>query len=87
MTGEIDLCKNVTAIGGVGAKLNGAKRAGAKKALIPEENLEDLEKLRRDGISPEDDDFEVFTINHIDQVLKHCIVEEDLIENYWSNDN
>ena len=85
MTGEIDLCKNVTAIGGVGAKLNGAKRAGAKKALIPEDNLEDLEKLRRDGISPEDDDFKVFTINHIDQVLKHSIVQDDLIENYWSS--
>ena len=27
--------KNVTAIGGVYAKLNGAKEAGVKKALIP----------------------------------------------------
>ena len=34
MTGEIDLCKRVTAIGGVDAKLNGAKRAGVIKALI-----------------------------------------------------
>ncbi len=84
MTGEIDLCKNVTAIGGVGAKLNGAKRAGAKKALIPEENLEDLEKLRREGISPEDDDFKVITIKHIDDVLKHCIVSDTQSKNcYW----
>ena len=35
LTGEIDLCKNVTAIGGVYAKLSGAKRAGITKALIP----------------------------------------------------
>ena len=74
MTGEIDLCKRVTAIGGVDAKLNGAKRAGVIKALIPKENEEDLEKLRRDGLSPEGDDFEVVLIEHIDEVLKHAIV-------------
>ena len=74
LTGEIDLCKNITAIGGVDAKLNGAKRAGAIKALIPEDNLEDLEKLRRENVSPEDDNFKVYTINHINDVLEHCII-------------
>ena len=74
LTGEIDLCRNITAIGGVGAKLNGAKRAGVIKALIPEDNLEDLEKLRRENVSPEDDNFKVYTINHINDVLKHCII-------------
>ena len=59
LTGEIDLCKNVTAIGGVYAKLNGAKRAGVTKALIPQENMEDLERLRRENISPEDENFVV----------------------------
>jgi len=75
MTGEIDLCKRVTAIGGVEAKLNGAKRAGATKALIPKENLEDLEKMRRDGLSPEDDTFEVVCVDHIDQVLEHALFD------------
>jgi ATP-dependent Lon protease len=75
MTGEIDLCKRVTAIGGVEAKLNGAKRAGATKVLIPKENLEDLEKMRRDGLSPEGDDFEVICIDHIDQVLEHALID------------
>ena len=75
MTGEIDLCKRVTAIGGVEAKLNGAKRAGATKALIPKENLEDLEKMRRDGLSPEDETFEVICIDHIDQVLEHALFD------------
>ena len=74
MTGEIDLCKRVTAIGGVEAKLNGAKRAGVIKALIPKENEEDLEKMRRDGLSPEDDNFKVILIDHIDQVLEHALV-------------
>ena len=75
MTGEIDLCKRVTAIGGVEAKLNGAKRAGVSKALIPKENEEDLEKMRRDGLSPEGDDFEVVLIEHIDDVLSHALVD------------
>ena len=74
MTGEIDLCRRVTAIGGVDAKLNGAKRAGVTKALIPKENEEDLEKMRREGLSPEGDDFEVVLIEHIDEVLKHALV-------------
>ena len=39
MTGEIDLCKNVKMIGGLHAKLSGAKYAGIKLALIPKENL------------------------------------------------
>ena len=76
MTGEIDLCRNVTAIGGVGAKLNGAKRAGATKALIPMENKEDLDKLRREGISPEDDNFEVVFIETIEQVLEHALLDD-----------
>ena len=75
LTGEIDLCKNVTAIGGVYAKLNGAKRAGITKALIPEENMEDLERLRREGLSPEDDTFEVKPISTIDDVLRECIID------------
>lgn len=75
MTGEIDLRKRVTAIGGVDAKLNGAKKAGITKALIPKENLEDLEKLRRDNISPEDDTFEVVLIETFDQVLEHALID------------
>ena len=75
MTGEIDLCGRVTAIGGVDAKLNGAKRSGVTKALIPKENEEDLDKLRRDGLSPEDDTFEVVLIDHIDQVLEHALFD------------
>ena len=74
MTGEIDLCKNVTAIGGVYAKLNGAKKAGVKKALIPKENMEDLEILRKEGNSPEDDNFKVYPIETIQEVLDHCLL-------------
>lgn len=74
MTGEIDLWKNVTAIGGVYAKLMGAKKAGVKKALIPKDNLDDLEILRSEGISPEDESFQVVTIETIEDVINHALL-------------
>ena len=74
LTGEIDLWKNVTAIGGVYAKLFGAKKAGVKTALIPKENLEDLEIIRQEGSSPEDDTFKVETIETIHDVFKYCLI-------------
>jgi len=77
MTGEIDLLGNVTAIGGVSAKLNGAKKAGATLALIPKENLEDLEKMRRENISPEDENFKVVCIEKIQEVLENALYHEE----------
>jgi ATP-dependent Lon protease len=74
MTGEIDLCRNVKIIGGVHAKLSGAKAAGIKLALIPKENLDDLNILRNDNISPEDELFKVELIETFDDVIKYCIV-------------
>ena len=74
MTGEIDLCKNVKMIGGVHAKLTGAKSAGIKLALIPKENLEDLEILRNDNTSPEDENFKVELIDTFEEVLKYCLI-------------
>lgn len=73
MTGEIDMLGNITAIGGVSAKLLGGKNAGCELALIPEENLEDLEILRKNNSSPEDNNFKVVTIKHIKQVLEYAI--------------
>lgn len=70
MTGELDLIGNITAIGGLDAKLTGAKRAGIKIALIPEENLQQLERMRDENKSPEDDSFHVYPVNHINQVLE-----------------
>lgn len=75
MTGEIDLIGNITAIGGLDAKLNGAKRAGIKVALIPEENLQQLERMREENKSPEDESFQVHAVNHINQVLQYVFCD------------
>ena len=45
MTGEIDLHGNVHAIGGLDAKLEGAKRAGVKTVLVPKDNEDDYKKI------------------------------------------
>ena len=75
MTGEIDLIGNITAIGGVEAKLNGAKKAGITLALIPKENEQQLERIRKEGKSPESDDFKVIMVDHVKKALKYVIQE------------
>ncbi len=74
MTGEIDLCRNVKIIGGVYAKLSGAKSSGIKLALIPKENLDDLNILRNDNISPEDESFKVELIETFEDIIKKCLI-------------
>ena len=65
MTGEIDLQGNITAIGGLGAKLHGAKKAGVTTAVIPKENKLQLERLRKNKESPEDRHFKVVLVDNV----------------------
>ena len=71
MTGEIDLIGNITAIGGLEAKLIGAKKAKITIALIPEENTQQLDRLRLEKKSPEDETFRVIKISHINQAVEY----------------
>ena len=75
MTGEIDLNGNIKQIGGLISKLTGAKKAGVKLVLIPRENEDDLVKIRKDNLSPEDEDFEVKIIDNIYDILENALVE------------
>ena len=77
LTGEIDLWKNVTAIGGVYAKLSGAKKAGVTMALIPKDNEDDLQIIRNENNSPEDDNFKVKFIENIKDVFDNCLINEN----------
>jgi ATP-dependent Lon protease len=76
MTGEIDLRGQAGIIGGLESKLHGGKKAGCTLALIPTDNMEDLERMRREKLSPEDNDFEVIAVNDIHDVLKHALVKK-----------
>ena len=75
---------NIKQIGGLVSKLTGAKKAGVTLALVPKENLEDLEKIRSDNLSPEGDDFEVKIISKISEILEYALVENDVEFNFSS---
>jgi endopeptidase La len=47
ITGEIELTGKITKIGGLVSKLQGAERAGIKKAFISIENKEDIDEIRQ----------------------------------------
>ncbi len=65
MTGEITLRGEVTAIGGLKEKLLAALRGGIKTALIPEDNIKDLQDIP-DNVK---DGLEIVPVKWIDQVL------------------
>lgn len=75
MTGEIDLRCNAGIIGGLESKLHGGKKAGCTLALIPQDNMEDLDKMRREGTSPEDENFRVIAVNNIHEVFENALIE------------
>ena len=65
MTGEITLRGEVTAIGGLKEKLLAALRGGIKTALIPEDNVKDLQEIPDNVKSG----LEIVPVKWIDQVL------------------
>lgn len=80
MTGEVSIRGSVKPIGGVVAKVEAARQAGAKKVLIPRENYQDIFK-NLEGI-------EVICVDTITDIIKHSLVmEEDKItEGYFQAD-
>ena len=69
ITGEIDLDGNITMIGGLYAKLSGAKRAGVKLAIVPRDNRQDIEIIKRKNPILLDNNFKVKFVSHIKNVI------------------
>ena len=82
MTGEIDLNGKVHAIGGLESKLDGAKRAGATKVLIPSENEDDYKRIinpmSEDERNNYEENFEVKIVHKFEDVVKEVLVDNDL---------
>ncbi len=75
ITGEIDLNGNVLAIGGLEYKIEGAKSAGVKLVLCPQENGDDLEKIINGKNNPTGDgDFQVKTIKNIYEAIDYMLI-------------
>jgi ATP-dependent Lon protease len=66
----MDLDGNVTMIGGLGAKLTGAKRAGVKLALVPKENTHDIEVIKRKNPTLISKNFKVKFVSNISEVIE-----------------
>jgi len=75
ITGEIDLNGNIKKIGGLTSKLLGAKKAGVKTVLIPQENFNDLELIRKKELSCEDNNFNIILVKTIHDIIKYVFIK------------
>ena len=86
MTGEIDLNGKVHAIGGLDSKLDGAKRAGVTKVLVPKENEDDYQRILDNLNETEREsylkDFEIKIVSHYKEVVNEVLVDNDLEFNF-----
>lgn len=69
MTGEIELTGKISKIGGLDAKLSGAKKAGIKYVYICNDNRDDYETVKRKNPELFDDNFEIKIIDHIFDIV------------------
>lgn len=74
LTGEIDLHGNVTKIGGVKYKVQGAFKAGVKTVFLPQENKEDLEKVKKELPEIFDNTHQCFFIEHVLDVAQKALI-------------
>ena len=73
MTGEIDLNGNVTKIGGLEYKINGAKKAGITKIILSNENKKDYEKIKKND-SKLFDNIEIIFVDKIDEIIEYALI-------------
>ncbi|MEG2538783.1 MAG: S16 family serine protease, partial [Clostridium sp.] len=66
MTGEVSIRGYVKPVGGIIAKIEAAKKAGAKRVLIPRDNYQDTFK---------DYDIEVIPVDKVEEVIQYATSE------------
>ena len=82
MTGEINLKGEVTEIGGLCEKLNGAKKAGVQTVLIPNQNKNDLEKIKNGENNPINNNFKVILVNNIWDIINFIFNKNIKVKKY-----
>ena len=74
LTGEITLGGNVTAIGGLEEKMEGAKKAGVKLVLYPKENQKDVDKIKERNKELFQNGFTIKSVETIQEVIDNLII-------------
>jgi ATP-dependent Lon protease len=74
ITGEITLEGKVTEIGGLDNKLEGAKKAGVKLVLFPNDNLKDFKKIKLENPLLIDKNFIAIPIKTINEAFKYSFI-------------
>jgi ATP-dependent Lon protease len=69
LTGEINLQGDITEIGGLDEKLEGAKKAGVKIVFIPKQNTKTLNNIKERNPKLIDDNFKVIAVSKINDLL------------------
>ena len=73
MTGEIDLIGNISKIGGLEFKINGAKKAGVKTIFISHENKQDFDKIKKED-NKIDTDVKIIFIKNINDLVDQGLI-------------
>ena len=77
LTGEIDLHGNVTKIGGVKYKVQGAFKAGVKTIFLPSENKEDVDKVKKELPEIFDSEHVCLFVDHVLDVAEKALIGWD----------
>lgn len=77
LTGEVSVDGKVTEIGGLKEKANGAKAAGCRLVLCPEENRHDYMEIVNDKYTPIDNTFNIQCIPTVWEALDIMLVDND----------
>ena len=76
MTGEINLRGEITEIGGLKEKLNGAKKAGVEHVLIPFKNTPEFDKVILNDPTLLCDSFKVTKVKNIWEIFDICFTKK-----------
>ena len=82
MTGEINLRGEITEIGGLKEKLNGAKKAGVEHVLIPYKNTPEYDKVIQNDPTLLCDTFKVTKVKNIWEIFDICFTKKIKTKKY-----
>jgi len=81
LTGEIDIKGNITKIGGLDLKIDGGKYAGLKTIIVPMENKNDYDLIKKNNPHILED-IEIIFVSHIKEIIELALEDNELEFNF-----